>query len=167
MLGFLRLLGNPSEHGERNGSFDVVVGEDGRGDRINYHATYVGILREQSDLLDLLRKNIGGGQLVNRLHVIGFDGRWKYRKAILDVQEIIILVGVDARHCDFIPRTGHVDVIPLEDHFLVSGYSARGNCPRSLLDSQFLVIAINRVLVVDFKRAGGLADSACSQFHLL
>ena len=66
---------------------------------------------------------------------------------------------------DFITWSGQIDIVAKQNHILMSGDSARGNRTGGLLDSQFLVVTIDRFGLINLKRALGLTQNAVSKIN--
>lgn len=156
-----------AEHGHSECALDVVVTVDGRSyGLVDDLVQVLSLGKFEYFLLHLLVQVV----LVAVQHLgdrIGLNERDEEGKALPDVQVALVSVHVDAGHFDVVARTGYVYVVSEKHYFLATGDSSGQYFRGGLLQRDFLIIAIDGLLLVDGEGTVGLARSAASQSNVV
>lgn len=84
-------------------------------------------------------------------------------EALPDVEQTLVAVDVDARHFNVVSRPRDVDVVPEQDDFLAAGDTSRQHFAGRFLQIEFLEVAVDGLLLVDWEGPSRLAGSAVPQ----
>jgi hypothetical protein len=106
-------------------------------------------------------------QLVMGLdNVVGLENGSKHGETVAVVELSIVVVAVDSRHFNLLSRLCLVNEIPEKNDLSVAGQSTSGDSARRLLESEFLVVSVDRLLRVEGEGTTRLAALAVADLDL-
>jgi len=158
---------NSSEHGERECSFNIVVAI--------YRWSYwiVNLIIQSLILSQVFQLLLLRFLDVEFIHVqqfgdaVGFDQSRKQGETLLHIQRTFIAVYVNSNYFNVISWPCEVNVIAKQDNFLAARNTTRQHITGGLLQCDFLVVAVDSLLLVQREGSCRMTRLAFAQGYIV
>ena len=136
---------------------------------MDYSVGNVTFARRLSDLSFLLIGKLNHVLIAKAVHVVGLNNCLENWEAMLDVSEVVVSIDVDSMNLDLVAWASDINQIMKHEDFFLARNTARWNCAWCLLNRQLLIVAIERLDLINLVGTTLVAYNTLSQtrFRLL